>query len=95
MNAGVSNFEPPSDEKGSEMLEVYFKRLHTRYPFLDRKRTWLLHEERWRLAKTKREDLTKSDRFAIFKLNLLYAIGATMLQSSERFNYTAPQVSIF
>ncbi|KAJ5591656.1 transcriptional regulator family: Fungal Specific TF [Penicillium hispanicum] len=86
-----SNFEPPSDEMGSQMLEVYFKRLHSRYPFLDRRQTWRLHEERWRLAKTKREDLTRSDRFAIFKLNLLYAIGATMLQTSEKFDYITPE----
>ena len=88
--------EPPSDEMGNKMLETYFKRLHSRYPFLDRKQTWRLHEERWRLAKTKREDLTRSDRFAIFKLNLVYAIGATMLQLSEKFkySYTAPEVCI-
>lgn len=89
-----SNFEPPSDEMGSQMLEVYFKRLHSRYPFLDRRQTWRLHEERRRLVNTKREDLTRSDRFAIFKLNLLYAIGATMLQTSEKFDYTTPEVSL-
>lgn len=52
-----------------------------------------MHEDRWRLAKTKREDLTRSDRFAIFKLNIVYAIGATMLQLSEKYAYTAPEVS--
>lgn len=51
-----------------------------------------MHEDRWRLAKTKREDLTRSDRFAIFKLNIVYAIGATMLQLSEKYAYTAPEV---
>ena len=89
-----TSFEPPSDELGSKMLEAYFKGLHTRYPFLDRKRTWLLHEERWRLARTKREDLSRSCRFAIFKLNILYAIGATLLQPSGNFNYTDSEVSL-
>jgi hypothetical protein len=86
--------EPPTEEMGNKMLETYFKRLHSRYPFLDRKQIWTLHEERWRLAKTKRGDLTRSDRFAIFKLNLVYAIGATMLQLSEKYKYayTAPEV---
>ncbi|KAJ5988509.1 hypothetical protein N7481_003719 [Penicillium waksmanii] len=85
--------EPPTEEMGNRMLETYFIRLHSRYPFLDRKQIWTLHEERWRLAKTKRGDLTRSDRFAIFKLNLVYAIGATMLQFSEKYKYayTAPE----
>jgi hypothetical protein len=87
--------EPPTDEMGTKILDNYFTRLHSRYPFLDRKQVWLIHEDRWRLAKTKREDLTRSDRFAIFKLNLVYAIGATMLQSSEKYAYTAPEVRVF
>lgn len=53
-----------------------------------------MHEDRWRLAKAKREDLTQSDRFALFKLNIVYAIGATMLQLSEKYAYTAPEVWI-
>lgn len=87
-----SNIEPPSDEVGYEILETYFKRLHLRYPFLDRKELWRLHGERWRLAKTKREELSQSDRFAIFKLNLVYAIGATMIQMSDRYAGTPPEV---
>lgn len=85
--------EPPTDEMGAKILDTYFKRLHSRYPFLNRRQVWRLHEERWRLTKTKREDLSRSDRFAIFKLNLVYAIGATMLQLSEKYAYTAPEVS--
>lgn len=91
----AGNVEPPTDEMGAKILDTYFKRLHSRYPFLDRRQLWRLHEERWRLAKTKREDLSRSDRFAIFKLNLVYAIGATMLQLSEKYAYTAPEVSSF
>lgn len=87
-----SNVDPPTDEMGSKMLETYFRRLHTRYPFLDRNQIWKMHEDRWRLAKAKREDLSRSDRFAIFKLNIVYAIGATMLQLSEKYAYTAPEV---
>ncbi|OKP10063.1 hypothetical protein PENSUB_4528 [Penicillium subrubescens] len=86
-----SNVDPPTDEMGSKMLETYFRRLHSRYPFLNRGQIWKMHEDRWRLAKTKREDLTRSDRFAIFKLNIVYAIGATMLQLSEKYAYTAPE----
>ncbi|KAK4861357.1 hypothetical protein LT330_004273 [Penicillium expansum] len=80
-----ANVEPPTDEMGTRILETYFTRLHSRYPFINRKQVWQIHADRWRLAKIKREDLTRSDQFAIFKLNLVYAIGATMLR---RF-YTA------
>lgn len=89
------NVDPPNDEIGTKILETYFTRLHFRYPFLDRTQTWRLHEDRWRLAKTKRDDLTQPDRYAIFKLNLLYAIGSTMLQLSDnkKYAHTPPEVS--
>ena len=90
-----ANVEPPTDEMGARILETYFTRLHSRYPFLNRKQVWQIHADRWRLAKIKREDLNRSDRFAIFKLNLVYAIGATMLRLSEKYAYTAPEVIIF
>lgn len=90
-----ANVEPPTDEMGARILETYFTRLHSRYPFLNRKQVWQIHADRWRLAKVKREDLTRSDRFAIFKLNLVYAIGATMLRLSEKYAYTTPEVTVF
>lgn len=89
-----ANVEPPTDEMGARILETYFTRLHSRYPFLNRTQVWQIHADRWRLAKIKREDLTRSDRFAIFKLNLVYAIGATMLRLSEKYAYTTPEVII-
>lgn len=86
-----ANAEPPTDEMGTRILDTYFTRLHSRYPFINRKQVWQIHAYRWRLAKIKREDLTRSDRFAIFKLNLVYAIGATMLRLSEKYAYTSPE----
>lgn len=88
-----ANVEPPTDEMGARILDTYFTRLHSRYPFLNQKQVWQIHEDRWRLSKTKREDLTMADRFAIFKLNIVYAIGATMLQLSEKYAYTSPEVA--
>lgn len=89
-----ATLEPPSNKMGSRMLDTYFQRLHSRYPFLDRRQMWRIHEERGRLYKTKREELSQSDRFAIFKLNMVYAIGATMLRLSdaEKYTSTAPEV---
>jgi hypothetical protein len=88
--------EPPSEEMGSKILDTYFQRLHSRYPFLDRRQMWRIHEERGRLFKAKREELSQSDRFAIFKLSMVYAIGSTMLKLSETSKYasTAPEVSL-
>ncbi|KAF4760623.1 hypothetical protein N7455_000835 [Penicillium solitum] len=86
-----ANVEPPTDEMGTRILDTYFTRLHSRYPFINRKQVWQIHADRWRLAKIKREDLTRSDRFVIFKLNLVYAIGATMLRLSEKYAYTSPE----
>ncbi|KAL3474322.1 fungal-specific transcription factor domain-containing protein [Aspergillus californicus] len=83
--------EPPNDEMGGRILHAYLTRLHVRYPFLDRKELWRLHEDRWRLAKAKREELAKHERFGIFKLYLTYAIGATTMQLSERYDYVPPE----
>lgn len=87
--------EPPNDEMGGRMLHAYLTRLHVRYPFIDRIELWRLHEDRWRLAKTKREDLTKSERFGIFKLYLVYAISATIIQLIEKYDYVPPEVCYY
>jgi hypothetical protein len=86
--------EPPNDEMGGRILHAYLTRLHIRYPFLDRKDLWRLHENRWRLAKAKREELSQSERFGIFKLYLTYAIGATTMQLSEKYDYVPPEVGL-
>ncbi|KAE8410656.1 major facilitator superfamily domain-containing protein [Aspergillus pseudocaelatus] len=83
--------EPPNDEMGSRIMNAYLTRLHTRYPFLDRRELWRLHEARWQLAKKKREELSKAEKFGIFQLYIVYAIGATFLQLSERYSYIPPE----
>ncbi|GAB1209628.1 hypothetical protein APSETT445_008409 [Aspergillus pseudonomiae] len=83
--------EPPNDEMGSRIMNAYLTRLHTRYPFLDRRELWRLHEARWQLAKKKREELSKVEKFGIFQLYIVYAIGATFLQLSERYSYIPPE----
>ncbi|PLB47082.1 C6 transcription factor [Aspergillus steynii IBT 23096] len=79
--------EPPNDEMGARILQAYLTRLHVRYTFLDRHELWRLHESRFRLAKAKREELSQAERFGIFKLYLVYAIGATTLELSEKYTY--------
>ncbi|GFF28727.1 uncharacterized transcriptional regulatory protein YLR278C [Aspergillus udagawae] len=87
----VKSTEPPNDEMGTQILHAYLTRLHVRYPFLDRAELWKLHGARWRLAKTKREELSKAERFGLFKLYLVYAIGATTIQLSEKYTYVPPE----
>ncbi|OJJ50475.1 hypothetical protein ASPZODRAFT_11346 [Penicilliopsis zonata CBS 506.65] len=86
---------PPSDELGERILQAYMKRLHTRYPFLDRTEIWRLHHDRWRLAKIKREELSKEERFGLFKLYMTYAIGAATIHMNEKCTYVAPETFYF
>lgn len=85
--------EPPNDEMGFKVLQAYLTRIHIRYPLLDRDELWRLHGNRWCLAKLKPEKITRDERFGIFKLYLVYAIGATMTQLSEKYTYVNPEVS--
>lgn len=86
--------DPPNDEMGSRIIEAYLNRVHPRYPFMDREELSRLHEDRWRLAKIKPEDLSRNERFGIFRLYMAYAIAATLMQLSEKYTYTAPGVSL-
>ncbi|KAJ9235380.1 transcriptional regulator family: Fungal Specific TF [Paecilomyces variotii] len=83
--------EPPNEEMGARILKAYINRLHPRYPFLDRKELWALHEKRFSLSGIPHERLSKAEKFGLFKLYLVYSIGATMMQLSEKYNYTAPE----
>ncbi|EED21851.1 C6 transcription factor, putative [Talaromyces stipitatus ATCC 10500] len=82
---------PPNDEMGSRILNTYIDRVHSRYPFLDRDELWKLHNDRWRLARTKPEDLAQSERFGIFRLYMVYAIASTLISLIEKYDYIAPE----
>lgn len=86
--------EPPNDEMGLKILNAYFTTIFRRYPFLDRKELWRLHEKRWRLAKFKHDEITRAERFGIFKLYLVYAIGATLIQLNEKHTNVNSEVSM-
>ncbi|KAK8022344.1 C6 transcription factor [Apiospora rasikravindrae] len=82
---------PPSDELGSSILSAYFSQIHPRYPFLDPAEVWVLHNERTALAATPVPNLTKQQRFGIFKLYMVYAIGAMLLQLTEKHTSSPPE----
>ncbi|OIW23405.1 hypothetical protein CONLIGDRAFT_624528 [Coniochaeta ligniaria NRRL 30616] len=76
--------EPPSDELGSKLIRAYITQLHSRYPFLDTRELWELHHDGVVSATLRSEAMTREQRFGIFKLYLVYAIGATLLQLTEK-----------
>ncbi|TID00265.1 putative transcriptional regulatory protein [Colletotrichum higginsianum] len=83
--------EPPTEEQGAKMLKAYTSQLHSKYPFLEPEELWKLHKERDALAATPTQSLTKAERFGIFKLYLVYAIGATVVQLTQRGPGLSPE----
>jgi hypothetical protein len=84
--------EPPGDELGRNILAAYFNQIHPRYPFLDPDEIARIHGERMTLAATPAPNLTKPQRYSIFKLYMVYAIGAMLLQLTEKHTTSPPEV---
>ncbi|KAI1337793.1 putative C6 transcription factor [Xylariaceae sp. FL0016] len=87
----ANSADPPDDELGGAILNAYFNQLHARYPFLDPDEVWRLHAKRMILKATPVHQLTKSERFGLFKLYMLYAIGAMLLQLTEKHTTSTPE----
>ncbi|KAH8653490.1 fungal-specific transcription factor domain-containing protein [Xylariales sp. PMI_506] len=85
---------PPSDELGRSILSAYFTQIHPRYPFVDPDEVWRLHEERVALTSAPVANLTQPQRFGIFRLFMIYAIGAMLLQLTEK-RITSPPESYY
>ncbi|KAI0127743.1 putative C6 transcription factor [Xylariales sp. AK1849] len=83
--------EPPGDELGRNILAAYFRQIHPRYPFIDPDEVWRLHRDRIALSSTPASNLTKPQRFGIFKLYMVYAIGAMLLQLTEKHTTPPPE----
>ncbi|KAI0024666.1 fungal-specific transcription factor domain-containing protein [Xylariomycetidae sp. FL0641] len=83
--------EPPNDELGGAILNAYFNQLHARYPFLDPDDVWKLHSRRMVLETTPVQELATPERFGLFKLYMIYAIGSTLLQLTDKHNTTSPE----
>ncbi|KAJ6131113.1 hypothetical protein N7523_001573 [Penicillium sp. IBT 18751x] len=76
---------PPDDGTSSRILDVYFKNMHVRLPFLDRSEILQLHAERYQAP-----GRTPEEQFGKFKLFMVYAIGAAILQTTEAYTSTSP-----
>ncbi|KAJ9144260.1 C6 transcription factor [Pleurostoma richardsiae] len=91
--------EPPSDELGSRLVNMYLQQIHPRYPLLNPAEIWRLQKESTPIATPTGGNLSMTQRYGIFKLYMVFAIGATLLQltnksaevSPERFYMTALQ----
>ncbi|KAI0402918.1 fungal-specific transcription factor domain-containing protein [Xylaria palmicola] len=83
--------EPPADEHGTALLNAYLNQPQSRYPFLDEREIWDLHAKRVTLHSTPVQQLTKPERFGLFKLYMVYAIGAMLIQLTERNTTTPPE----
>lgn len=86
--------EPPSDELGSRLVTLYLQQLHTRYPFLDHTELWRLQKERAPITPSAFGDLSMTQRYGIFKLYMVFAIGATLLQLTNKSIEVSPEVRI-
>lgn len=88
----ANSAEPPDDELGTKLLDIYVAQLHQRYPFLDLSDLRKLHSQRLSLRARPIATLSRIERFGIFKLYLVYAIGAMLLRLTEKKISTSPEV---
>ncbi|CAK7212839.1 hypothetical protein SEUCBS140593_001643 [Sporothrix eucalyptigena] len=75
----------PTDAMGRRMIEAYFTKIHPRYPFLDRAELYGLHEhaQKQTAAPPPPSSVSLVSRFNIFRLNMVYAIGGTLLKITD------------
>ncbi|KAJ5660118.1 hypothetical protein N7507_006569 [Penicillium longicatenatum] len=86
-SSGETKAAPPDDLTGSKILDAYFNNMHVRLPFLDRCEILDLHAMRHRALGN-----TPGEQFGQFKLFMVYAIGAAILQVTETYKTTPPNI---
>jgi hypothetical protein len=93
--------EPPSDALGERLINAYLARIHLRFPFLFRSDVWEAHRCRFALqggTQSPCEDAASfsspayaESGFALFVLNMVYAIGALNIRLTEDYKETPPE----
>lgn len=93
--------ELPNDILGRRLIQAYLSRIHPRFPFLFRSDLWEAHRCRYVLqrdssgqrdtAPSFSSPAYKQDGFALFVLNMVYAIGALNLRLTEDYKATTPE----
>ncbi|KAL3440627.1 fungal-specific transcription factor domain-containing protein [Aspergillus insuetus] len=82
---------PPDDAVGKQLLDVFFGTIHKRLPFLDRGEIFRLHAGRYDAVNAS-AGVDEKHAYGMFKLFMLYAIGAAMLQLSDQHDPMTPRV---
>lgn len=94
--------EPPPDVLGRKLIQAYLIRIHPRFPFLFRSDVWEAHRCRYVLQRGWQGQLDddapsfsspayQENGFALFVLNVVYAIGALNLRLTEDYKDTSPE----
>ncbi|PYH44056.1 uncharacterized protein BP01DRAFT_392875 [Aspergillus saccharolyticus JOP 1030-1] len=76
---------PPGRDVGMRLIDAYFRDLHNRLPFLDRCEVYDLHETIHRNTQSGPRGSTS------FKIFMVYAIGASILQMTDSYDSTPPR----
>ncbi|PYI16218.1 hypothetical protein BO99DRAFT_366519 [Aspergillus violaceofuscus CBS 115571] len=75
----------PGLDGGSKLIDAYFRDMHTRLPFLDRSEIYHLHQ-------TIHQNNHSGIRgFETFKIFMVYALGASILQMTDSYDSTPPR----
>jgi hypothetical protein len=85
MVGSQSKVAPPDDKIGDQILDAYFKNMHIRLPFLDHSEILHLHANRHQSPGP-----SPQEQFGRFKIFMVYAIGAAILQMTETYDSTPP-----
>ncbi|PYH94539.1 hypothetical protein BO71DRAFT_475767 [Aspergillus ellipticus CBS 707.79] len=85
VGSGGQGVTIPDEAVGLRLLNAYFRDMHTRLPFLDRAELLDLHAMVQRNPRSSPDN--QSGRFKIF---MVYAIGAAILQMTETYDATPP-----
>ncbi|RDW60105.1 hypothetical protein BP5796_11711 [Coleophoma crateriformis] len=79
----------PDDAIGLRTINAYFANVHIRFPFLNELEILDLHKRRHELVEHSTEN-----SFGLFKVLMVYAIGAAILRITETYNDTSSEVFV-
>lgn len=91
LTEGATGAPPPEEPVGARIVNSYMDRLHPRYPFLDREEIWRLHTQHLARPVEPTSYDPEVDKFSLFKIYMVYAIGSAVLRLTEPYAYTAPE----
>lgn len=80
--------QDPPQHIADELVALYFRRIHSRYPIID----WVAFRRTYK-RKHELEPSRRSDRMRLFVLHMVYAMGSRILELNFRREYdVSPEV---